>query len=353
MPPAKAKPQPTAEARAGGDRLDRRGPQARGDAERGRPRPGPRAAAEQRRVRQHDPRPDRRRPPADAGSSPSTRPTRPGSTTRPNRWRCRRPWSKKYLEAARRRRRPPRAEARRPGLRARTRCSPTPTATSIASRRIIDFYKRQKTDYADYFLAAWRYRHRAALGKPDAHAGRLRRRAGAQPQVPGDDLVDAHGAARGGRPDRRAPGDVGRAAGPRGGRADAARAGCERMRDFVVALRAQLVPEVKNLTARGISDGTQPFVLWKNRQLAANRMRYAGGAAKIRAADLGLEGAAARALAVPGRPGGASSGSRRRSTASAGPSPTPSTSRSGPASTSTRRRTRGTPAGCSAPGSTA
>ena len=39
-----------------------------------------------------DPRPDGRRPPADAGSSPSTRPTRPGSTTRPNRWRCRRPW---------------------------------------------------------------------------------------------------------------------------------------------------------------------------------------------------------------------------------------------------------------------
>src|SRR4051794_11928671 len=35
-------------------------------------------------------------------------------------------------------------------------------------RRVIDFYGRQKTDYADYFLAAWRYRHREALGRPGA-----------------------------------------------------------------------------------------------------------------------------------------------------------------------------------------
>ncbi len=38
------------------------------------------------------------------------------------------------------------------------------------------------------------------------------------------------------------------------------------MRDFVVELRQQLTPEVKNLTARGISNGSQPLVLWKNRQ---------------------------------------------------------------------------------------
>ena len=45
--------------------------------------------------------------------------------------------------------------------------------------RIVDFYKRQPLDYADYFLAAWRYRHRAAL-RPAADdaggCGRERRR---------------------------------------------------------------------------------------------------------------------------------------------------------------------------------
>ena len=35
-------------------------------------------------------------------------------------------------------------------------------------QRILDFYKAQPTDYADYFEAAWRYRYRAALKKPNA-----------------------------------------------------------------------------------------------------------------------------------------------------------------------------------------
>ena len=86
---------------------------------------------------------------------------------------------------------------------------------------------------------------------------------------------------------------------PKAGQPDAARAGCERMRDFVVELRRRLLPEVKNLKARGISEGTQPFVLWKNRQFVANRMRYAGGASKFPVGELHLDDAAARALAAP------------------------------------------------------
>src|SRR5207248_11433007 len=35
-------------------------------------------------------------------------------------------------------------------------------------QNIIDFYQRQNTDYADYFRTAWRYKYRAALGKPKA-----------------------------------------------------------------------------------------------------------------------------------------------------------------------------------------
>ncbi len=167
---------------------------------------------------------------------------------------------------------------------------------------IIGFYKRQKTDYADYFLAAWRFRHRPALGKPDATL---------------DDLADERGLSRKYLATiwstlEEPPDEVGPIAAlqamwrelppPDGGRADVARDGCERMRAFVIGLRGQLVPEVKNLTERGISNGTQPFVLWKNRQYVANRMRYAGGASKIRTGEMGLEGAAARALAIPELP---------------------------------------------------
>src|SRR5689334_18864642 len=36
----------------------------------------------------------------------------------------------------------------------------------FAIKRIVDFYHSQPTDYADYFEAAWRYKHRVALGTP-------------------------------------------------------------------------------------------------------------------------------------------------------------------------------------------
>ena len=38
----------------------------------------------------------------------------------------------------------------------------------FAIKRIVDFYHSQPTDYADYFEAAWRYKHRVALGNPAA-----------------------------------------------------------------------------------------------------------------------------------------------------------------------------------------
>src|SRR6185295_10641129 len=35
-------------------------------------------------------------------------------------------------------------------------------------QRLIEFYDRHRVDLADYFLAAWKYRHRDKLGKPGA-----------------------------------------------------------------------------------------------------------------------------------------------------------------------------------------
>jgi hypothetical protein len=55
--------------------------------------------------------------------------------------------------------------------------SPTPMLVETdrekyAILRIINFYESQPTDYADYFQAAWRFKHRAELGKPgDTLAG--------------------------------------------------------------------------------------------------------------------------------------------------------------------------------------
>ena len=77
---------------------------------------------------------------------------------------------KKYLDAARGGRRPPGAGARRA-----SRFAPHPVVTDTdrdryAVERIVRFYQRQPTDLGRYFHAAWRFQHRAALGKPRRHA---------------------------------------------------------------------------------------------------------------------------------------------------------------------------------------
>lgn len=169
-------------------------------------------------------------------------------------------------------------------------------------RQIIDFYARQKTDYADYFEAAWRFRHRAALGHPDATLGMTAAESGLSAKylatiwsalTEGDERVGPIAALRALWDGLPPPEGIGPAA---------LREGCERMRDYVMKLRGRLVPEVRNLPARGIGAGSQPLVLWKNRQMAANRMRYAGGAETLRTNDLGLEGKAAEALTWPDNP---------------------------------------------------
>lgn len=169
-------------------------------------------------------------------------------------------------------------------------------------KAVIDFYKRQRTDYADYFLAAWRFRHRAALGSPARTLDDFADELGISRKYlatiwstleDGSEEIGPIAALRALWRDLPTPGP---------GQVDAAKAGCERMRDVVIKLRRPLVPEVKNLTARGIDEGTQSFVLWKNRELAANRRRYAGGSSKIAIDELGLSGAALQALEPPKAP---------------------------------------------------
>ena len=171
-------------------------------------------------------------------------------------------------------------------------------------RRIIEFYQRQKTDHADYFQAAWRFEHRQALGKSGATMADIAVESGLSPRYLAtiDSLVT-------GAPEENGPIAALQAmwrtlaapvsAGPE---SKAIREGCERMRDFVVDLRGRLVPKVENLTAPGIHNGSQTFVLWKNRQYAANRMRYQGGGRDVRSEGLTPGTDAARAMTVPSDP---------------------------------------------------
>jgi hypothetical protein len=171
-------------------------------------------------------------------------------------------------------------------------------------RRIIDFYKRQRTDYADYFFAAWRFGHRDARGSPKISLAEVAARDGLSAKYLETvwslltEKTDEIGPVAAVQSLWRAlppPGDA---------RSEAnARTGCERLRDFVVELRKRLTPAVENLRVRGVSEGSQPLVLWKNRQFAANRRRYvAGTVAKLRPNALTKGTPEARTLALPATP---------------------------------------------------
>jgi hypothetical protein len=140
-------------------------------------------------------------------------------------------------------------------------------------KRIVQFYQRQPTDFADYFLAAWRFQHRQALGNPRAKLADIANELQVSPKylatvwsllVAREDAVGP--VAKLQTMWRELPVDV--------EQEKAATLGCRQMRDFVVRLRQQLAPSFDNLYIKGSHKGSQPFVLWKNRQYATHRMSY-------------------------------------------------------------------------------
>lgn len=138
--------------------------------------------------------------------------------------------------------------------------------------RIIDFYRRHAIDYADYFYLAWQFAHREALGRPQVSLDELAAEAHLSPKYAAlvwSTLNDSHAEA-GPLAElhslwKQLPTDT--------ADADGAREGCKQMRDFVIEARKQLVKPIEKLGVKGISPGSQPLVLWRNRQSAADRMR--------------------------------------------------------------------------------
>jgi hypothetical protein len=146
--------------------------------------------------------------------------------------------------------------------------------------RIIDFYRRHEVDLADYFLASWKYHHRKALGKPDADLRDLAADRGLSEKylaaiwaVLNDNAAEAGPLSVVRTMWRGLPApETGH------GQEPLPTKECERIRDIVQRMRKELTPEFGKIEVKGISPGSQPFVLWRNRQSAAQHMRYTGSA---------------------------------------------------------------------------
>jgi hypothetical protein len=143
--------------------------------------------------------------------------------------------------------------------------------------RIMAFYEQHRVDYADYFLAAWRFKHRQALGKANATLADI----ASEGRLSAKYLALIWSLLEDDKPTtgpfaelqvrwRKLP--------PHAADRDMPKKECAELRDLVLKFRKDPAPKVEKLTAKGISQGSQPFVLWRNDQLAALHMRYSGDA---------------------------------------------------------------------------
>lgn len=140
--------------------------------------------------------------------------------------------------------------------------------------RIIDFYHRQNTNYLDYFEAAWRYKHRAALGQPTATLARVAAEAKVSAkylktvwdtfETPSDTVGPI---AKIQKMWRELPP-------PGPDKSDTAKQGREAIRDYIVRTRKKIEPRFANLVAGRLDSGQQPFMIWKNVQYATHRRTF-------------------------------------------------------------------------------
>ena len=163
--------------------------------------------------------------------------------------------------------------------------------------QIIDFYKSQNTNYSDYFLAAWRYKHRNALGQPESDAGVDRCGKSRQSEISRHHLEDARRNQRRDRAAREAASHVASVACPEQvegpvnaqGSQAAAREGADKMRDYVVQLRKKIEFTYTPIRVKGLNETAQPFLMYRNRQYANNRTNYNRAALRVQGEELSAE----------------------------------------------------------------
>ncbi len=140
--------------------------------------------------------------------------------------------------------------------------------------QIIDFYRKQSTNYADYFQTAWRFKYRAALGRSQASLADFASETGVSVKYLGTvwSLLETGDEAVGPIAQLRA---MWRALpSPTADSTDPARAGCVAMSDYVARVRGKVEPRFMNVAVGKIDSARQPFLVWKNVQYATHRMTF-------------------------------------------------------------------------------
>jgi hypothetical protein len=143
-----------------------------------------------------------------------------------------------------------------------------------AIQRIVGFYERQPTDFADYFQAAWRFKYRSILGKPgatlDGIAAESKLSTKYLPMI-WQILEETPEAERQEVGPIAALQAMWRGLPPPGLSPEWIRAQCVAMRDFVVRIRNHTAMQFAAPVVKGLPAASQPLMNWKLRAFAAHR----------------------------------------------------------------------------------
>jgi hypothetical protein len=143
----------------------------------------------------------------------------------------------------------------------------------FAVRRIIDFYQAQKTDYAEFFWAAWLYKHRKARGEKHLTLAEAAASRGISAKYLSklwellEDSKNHHG------PIAELREQWQTLPAPREDSDKLPLAECRAIRDWILQERKQREFEFPLVMIRQLNPSTQPAILWKNRLIAEHRRK--------------------------------------------------------------------------------
>jgi hypothetical protein len=141
-------------------------------------------------------------------------------------------------------------------------------------QRIVDFYQRHRVDYSQYLMTLWKFQHRDTLAKPETELDdfatqsglsakylRLLQQMFAQPEPIG--------------PIRELQAKWAELPADPSELSDAEQQ-CQAIEKLIVDIRQDLDDPVEQLRIPGVSAGSQPLVLWWNREKARRRRIFPG-----------------------------------------------------------------------------
>ena len=156
-----------------------------------------------------------------------------------------------------------------------------------AVNQIIEFYKQQNTNYSDYFVAAWRYKHRAALGSPRATLASIAAEEDLSPKYLATIWRTLEETKETVGPLAKVQAMWSAFAPPvaeelrRDKRPMAVIEQAEKLRDYIVQLRKKIAFTYTPIRVKGLGETAQPFLMYRNRQYADNRTNFNRAALQV------------------------------------------------------------------------